>query len=149
VWDDNGYPTAEDDDFLAYAGLPLDFQRAAEFILTELPRAAEHCCAWCGVTDAVDFMDHPVKRIEFSTGGWSGAESLIGFIESRFDTRHFMESWRRGGHYVFEIPRRAYFASSGEAFGRDGETRLDAKHEHAVPNEDSADAQPTPPKGSN
>jgi len=103
VWDDNGYPTAEDDDFLAYAGLPLDFQRAAEFILTELPRAAEHCCAWCGVTDAVDFMDHPVKRIEFSTGGWSGAESLIGFIESRFDTRHFMESWRRGGHYVFEI----------------------------------------------
>jgi hypothetical protein len=98
-----GYPTAEDDDFVAWDALPLDFKQAARFVLRELPKAAENCCASCTVTEAADFMGDPVTRIEFSTGGWSGAESLLGFISSRFDTRHFMESWRRGGHYVFEI----------------------------------------------
>ena len=103
-WED-GYPTAEDNDFMAWSSLPLDFWQAAQFLLRELPEAAANCCAFCSVVDATDDnSDGPVKRIEFSTGGWSGAESLISFIGSRLDTNHFMISWRRGGHYVFEIP---------------------------------------------
>ena len=103
-WED-GYPTAEDDDFMAWSSLPLDFRHAAQFLLRELPEAAANCCAFCSVVDATDdIMGKPVKLIEFATGGWSGAESLIAFIESRPDTGRFMLSWRRGGHYVFEIP---------------------------------------------
>jgi hypothetical protein len=115
-WED-GYPTAEDDDFLAWAGLPLNFNEAAKFVLRELPRAAENCVAFCEVEDAFEehYPDEPIKRIQFSTGGWSGAESLLGFISSRFDTRHFMESWRRGGHYVFEVPM--HFLASGMSAG--------------------------------
>jgi hypothetical protein len=109
-WDDDGYPLAESDDFAGWDNLSLDFVKAARFLLDELPFAATQCCCACSVEDGFDelFGDRRVKRIEFSTGGWSGAESLIGFIESRLDTRHFMLSWRRGGHYVFEIPKRFY-----------------------------------------
>jgi hypothetical protein len=106
-WDDDGYPVGEDDDFADYASLPLDFEAAARFLLAELPAAATQCCCWCEVTDDVDYMGgKQVRRITFSTGGWSGAESLIAFIERRMDTAHFMVSWRRGGHYVFEVPKR-------------------------------------------
>jgi hypothetical protein len=122
-WEE-GYPTAEDDDFKAWDGLPLDFGEAARFVLRELPKAAENCCAYCDVSEVEEYGEM-LKRIHFSTGGWSGAESLIAFIESRFDTRHFMESWRRGGHYVFEIPASAIEARRGETEG------LDAKHESA------------------
>jgi hypothetical protein len=100
-WED-GCPV--DEEFDDYAGLPIDIEKAGRFLLCELPEAAENCCASCEVTDSVDALERPVKRIAFSTGGWSGAESLIGFIESRFDTKHLMVSWRRGGHYLFEVP---------------------------------------------
>lgn len=105
---EGGYPVAEDDDFQAWSRFPLNFEQAAAFLLRELPAAMENCCASCTIEDAFDdvICSSPVKRISFSTGGWSGAESLIGFIEKRFDTNHFMVSWRRGGHYVFEIPVR-------------------------------------------
>lgn len=102
-WDD-GYPV--DEEFDDYAGLPLDFVKAGRFLLAELPAAAEHCCASCRVTDMEDDYGRPIKRIDFSTGGWSGAESLMAFIESRIDTNYFKMSWRRGGHYVFDIPQR-------------------------------------------
>jgi hypothetical protein len=132
-WED-GYPTAEDDDFAAWAGLPLDFGEAARFVLRELPKAAEYCCAWCSVHDRPDrYSGEPVKRIRFSTGGWSGAESLVDFIESRFDTRHFMTSWQRGGHYVFEIPASAIEARRAETTG--------SVHESAGPKDDAQGGQ--------
>ena len=102
-WED-GYPI--DEEFDDYAGLPMDFVQAGRFLLTELPAAAEQCCASCEVTDDVDILGRPVKRIAFSTGGWSGAERLIAFIESRMDTGYMMVQWRRGGHYIFEVPQR-------------------------------------------
>jgi hypothetical protein len=132
-WEE-GYPIAEDDDFLAWDALPLDFGEAAKFILRELPIAAENCCASCSVHDRADrYTGEAIKRIRFSTGGWSGAESLIGFIESRFDTRHFMESWRRGGHYVFEVP--AHFLAQGIEARRATTTQIGVVHESPVPKE--------------
>lgn len=102
---DEGYPVDEDFGWFGQTTPPFDFHRAAHWLLAELPRASEFMvCAYCNITSAVDDFDDPVKLIEFSTGGWSGCESIIGLIERRFDLRHFMLSWRRGGHYVFEIP---------------------------------------------
>ena len=101
---DDGYP--EDEQFSRFDGAPLDFHKAAQWLLDELPRACDFMCCWCDITDGTDISGRPCKLISFSTGGWSGAESIIALIESRFDMRHFMLSWKRGGHYVFEIPAR-------------------------------------------
>lgn len=47
------------------------------------------------------------RRIEASTGGWSGNESIINALcenEFFFWTMCWQES-KRGGHYVFELPK--------------------------------------------
>ena len=100
------YPV--DEDFAAWGDLgspPLSMKLAGEWLLRELPRAAEHMCCSCRVRKGKGngIMGKPVMLIEFSTGGWSGAESIIGLINRRFDLRRHMLSWRRGGHYVFEV----------------------------------------------
>lgn len=123
VWDDDGYPVAEEDGFAQWRALPPDLTKAARFLLDELPFAATRCCCSCWIEDAYDirYRNRPLRRIHFSTGGWSGAESLMALIESRYDTQHFMELWRRGGHYVFEIPKRIFGDSDGSPKGGDAE----------------------------
>ena len=99
------YPV--DEDFVAFGNVSspaLSLKLAGEWLLRELPRAAEHMCCSCRITRGKDIMGSPVHRISFSTGGWSGAESIIALINRRVDLRHAMLSWRRGGHYVFEVP---------------------------------------------
>ena len=98
------YPV--DEDFAAWGDLgspPLSMKLAGEWLLRELPRAAEHMCCSCRVRKGKSIMGNPVMLIEFSTGGWSGAESIIRLINRRFDLRRHMLSWRRAGHYVFEV----------------------------------------------
>ena len=60
--------------------------------------------AHCEVFDTLDAMDRPAKRIEFSTGGWSGCEALVNAVLGNPWLRVHYYSWRRGGHYVFEVP---------------------------------------------
>ena len=101
------YPV--DEDFVACGRVsspPLDFTLAGEWLLRELPRACEHMCCSCKVNRSTDDFGKPVHRIYFSTGGWSGAESIVALINRRADLKRLMLSWRRGGHYVFEIPIR-------------------------------------------
>lgn len=96
-----------DEDFVAFGNVsspPLNMKAAGEWLLRELPRAAEHMCCSCRVRKAKSITGNPVLLVEFSTGGWSGAESIIGLINRRIDLRHHMLSWRRGGHYIFEVP---------------------------------------------
>lgn len=46
------------------------------------------------------------RRIEVSTGGWSGVESVIYAALEHPIMRMYKLSERRGGHYVFLVPRR-------------------------------------------
>ena len=94
------YPV--DEDFADIAAQPLNFGEAARFVLRELQAAAANTCGSCRVLDNPE-RDH--IAVEFSTGGWSGNESLLALIERRFDTARTVFSWQRGGHYVFHISR--------------------------------------------
>lgn len=103
-WDDC-YPTDESIAAVeaAFKTARIDGKEAAAFMMRELPKCAQNCCASCHIMDDT-VHKRPIKRIEFSTGGWSGAEQLMGLIETRFEMKQFMFSWQRGGHYVFEVP---------------------------------------------
>ncbi|WP_454798512.1 hypothetical protein [Novosphingobium lindaniclasticum] len=101
---DECYPV--DEDFVEWGAVTspkLDMAKAGEWLLRELPRAAEHMCCSCRVRKGKNSFGEAVLLIEFSTSGWSGGESIIRLIERRVDLRQHMLSWRRGGHYVFEV----------------------------------------------
>jgi hypothetical protein len=57
-----------------------------------------------------DFRDpkwpsFPRRRYVFSTGGWSGNESIVGAIEANQMLQMIGAwSWRRGGHYEYRFP---------------------------------------------
>lgn len=106
---EESYPV--DEDFIGWGNSSnpkMDFAKAGEWLLRELPRAAENMPCFCKVVDGEDYLGEPMTLIKFSTGGWSGAESIIGLINRRYDIRHHMLSWKRGGHYVFEVKKRKH-----------------------------------------
>ena len=100
-YDDDGYPT--DESMEAVEAMPIDFAGAPAFVRAALANCAENCCAYYDEAPAESTSGRPVIHASFSTGGWSGAESVIYLIERRPDTSHSMLSWHRGGHYVFEF----------------------------------------------
>lgn len=46
------------------------------------------------------------KYVYFSTGGWSENEELVSELEKEVVWSMLIFSWRRGGHYTFEIPNK-------------------------------------------
>lgn len=106
---DDGYPT---EDWL-FELKPTEENRfgvslkdADRLLLETLPAACEQisCCS-CEIEDAADeFTGKPIKRIHFSTGGWSGAEDLIAALLQHFWVQYRHVQWRRGGHFIFEVP---------------------------------------------
>jgi hypothetical protein len=47
----------------------------------------------------------PQRRYVFSTGGWSGNESVVAAIEANLMLQMIGAwSWRRGGHYEYRFP---------------------------------------------
>lgn len=105
---DEGYPAeawiAQLDALDATA---LDFTDAADFLTNRLPVIAETIfCLTVRVEDGKDELLRkvPVKRIEYHTGGWSGAEDLIQAMLKQFWITHFHTRWERGGHFYFEVP---------------------------------------------
>ena len=51
-----------------------------------------------------DFGDN-ILEVEFHTGGWSGAETVIGKLLSHHGLRMlYYQKWESGGHYWFHIP---------------------------------------------
>lgn len=104
-WDD-GYPTEES---LEEARVFWGKHDADKFLLIDkwlretLAYCANNCCAVCHEEHAKDIVDRDVIHIHFSTGGWSGAEDLIGLISGCFFLNMKMLQWQRGGHYIFEV----------------------------------------------
>jgi hypothetical protein len=107
TFDSNGYPTEEtlerirtwpikhEDEFLA----AMDFAG----------RAWSYPDRWQREDDwpDPDLFDRPCTRYTFSTGGWSGNESIVSAIEANMILQMVgVWSWRRGGHYEYRFPVR-------------------------------------------
>ena len=97
-WDDNGYPTEASVDAVARSDVFLSDKEAGAWLRRELARCAELTCASYDEEDTTDWSGRPITHLSFSTGGWSGAETLIDVIEARlFDLGRAMVQWCRGG----------------------------------------------------
>lgn len=105
-WED-GYPT---DESLAAAKVFFDTsglrKESAEWLRRTLSECARMCCASYHEVEALSVSETPVWHLHFSTGGWSGAEDVIELVENCFFLAGLMIEWRRGGHYIFEVPRK-------------------------------------------
>lgn len=102
--DEHGYLT---DAWLeAFRSSSLRADEAARFLLETFPAAVDlmHGYPSLAIKDAEDAWAPPAKRIEFHTGGWSGAEDLIAAMLGHFWIDQCLVEWKRGGHYVFEVP---------------------------------------------
>lgn len=100
--DDHGYP--EEACLSALRNEPGNFRKAALFIIEDLG-GGKLPYASASVSEVKEgFTGKPVKKVLFSTGGWSGNEDLMGVLMDRFDVCHFLRQWNAGGHYQFEIP---------------------------------------------
>ena len=90
--DHDGYPDEQ------------ELQRIREWSLEDLAGLLQFVY---GIWWASDWGWHQRERIfRVSTGGWSGNESIIGALQD--NQMFWMLCWqesRRGGHYVFEIPK--------------------------------------------
>ena len=101
---DEGYPSdVWIDKFRASRIGPTE---AAHFLVNALPNIAKTIsCMQVRIEEAKnDFSQELLKRVEYITGGWSGAEELIDAMLSHFWIRHYHSLWKRGGYFVFEVP---------------------------------------------
>lgn len=91
--DDDGYPTDESLEKIE----KLEHEEAERFVASlpdiKLPYASIH-----------KYEEDGEARISYSTGGWSGNESIINAMLKNFYINQFMYySWHRGGHHVFDL----------------------------------------------
>lgn len=101
--DEDGYPT--DDSLKRLGSVNFEPPYAAQFLYEEFEQIVNQIpCASIWFVEGKDILDHPNTLIHFTTGGWSGAESLIGVLLSNFWIKHYHCMWKRGGLYVFDIP---------------------------------------------
>lgn len=97
---DDGYPSEAAVETIAM----VSFRDARRWLRDMFPKlVAELPCASVVVTDVEDW-DRPAKQIAFSTGGWSGCESVIGAVLDHPIMRRHLAQENRGGHYVFILP---------------------------------------------
>lgn len=103
---DDGYPTDVAVD--RFVAMEFSLQDADKFLLNDFPKICSVLpCASIDKKSCDPETLHPTPywRISFSTGGWSGCETLIGAMLGHFWIKHRQWSWRRGGHYQFLVPR--------------------------------------------
>ncbi len=100
--DDDGYP---DDARLEQIRTADSVGTGGRWLIETFPELAKSLgYASCEVTDGLDILDHPEKRITFSTGGWSGCEDFIAAVLGNLMINMmFYYSWQRGGHYELRV----------------------------------------------
>lgn len=100
--DEQGYPT---DDWITDLRYANDAEQMASWLIETFPRLVELIgYGSCIVHEPEqDDFGHTIRRIEYSTGGWSGQEAFISALENGLIGIFYLWSWRRGGHYEFRI----------------------------------------------
>lgn len=105
TFDADGYPTEETLDAIRH--WPVNDLRAFEAVMDFVGRAWRYPDYWGKTPHATD-PEAPTRRFlryAFSTGGWSGNESLVGAIEANAIVQNIGAwAWRRGGHYEYRFP---------------------------------------------
>ena len=106
IWDmdEDGYPSEESEsNWDSLDIMAIGPKEAAKFLVDIFPKL-NLGCASISLNKKKDDFGHLNWIILFSTGGWSGAETVIYCILRQFWIRHFHWSWRKGGHYQFRVP---------------------------------------------
>lgn len=101
----DGYPTEASLEALRETTGIFDHAETGRYLRQELDRCQLNCCASFDQEESTDFFGKPIDRLFFSTGGWSGAERLIEALLSQLMIEICHVQWRRGGHYIFDVPR--------------------------------------------
>ena len=105
TFDGDGYPT--DDTLERIREWPVktndDFAAVMDFVGSawSYPDSWECIERW----EDPDWPSFPKRVYRFSTGGWSGNESIVSAIEGNDIVQGVGAwSWRRGGHYEYRFP---------------------------------------------
>jgi len=104
---EDGYPTdGWLDQFLSIGRMGFSMTDAAKFLARDLlPISRGIACLSVTISEGVSDYGDPQYKIEYHTGGWSGAEALIGAMLNQFWIHHFHTKWQSGGHFYFEVPK--------------------------------------------
>ncbi len=103
--DEDGYPEEESLIHLrTYLDTP-DTNRA-DFLVYVFPKLVKSIPCGSVQVDNHGRNDKSYYLILYSTGGWSGQESLINTVlDCKLLKWSYHQSWRRGGHYEFYVPK--------------------------------------------
>lgn len=109
TFDVNGYPTDETLDAIEH--WPINKASDAEALMDFIGRAWSYPDYWRKQDHWRDqsrygIASRTVYRYTFSTGGWSGNESLVTALEHNVLAQMLgAYSWRVGGHYEYRFSR--------------------------------------------
>lgn len=105
--DEDGYPTQDSLNLWGSLGrFTINYPEARKVLIEDFLMWCDQIpCSSYRIEDALNkWTKKPLKRIYFSTGGWSGAEDLIEALLNQFWIKHYHTVWKRGGHFEFEVP---------------------------------------------
>lgn len=104
TFDSDGYPT--DETLERIKAWPIETNNDFGAVMDFAGRAWAHYGIWECIErwEDPDWPRFPQRVYRFSTGGWSGNESIVAAIEANQMLQIFGAwSWQRGGHYEYRF----------------------------------------------